>query len=167
MHKATRYHSRMAVRMLKKESYLAAIENAVGTNLFRNLFALVDSEKKDITKDGVASCALFVSALLHQFHLLDSATAPHATVAGLERGLQAFGWQLSETISPGNVLFWERQLQGDMESSHAGFYIGGDRAISNNWETRVPAEHHHTFGTKEDGNPARAITAIYTYDFES
>ncbi len=155
------------VVILKKESYLAMIANAVGTNLFRNVYARVDGEKKDITKDGVRSCALFVSSLLNHFHLIDSKRAPHTTIAGLEKNMKNSGWSTTEVPQPGDIIIWEPKLQADAENAHVGFFIGGDEAISNDWEMRVPIKHHMTYGKNDDGTPVRAITAIYTYDFSS
>ncbi|MHB1163503.1 MAG: hypothetical protein ACYCZZ_03220 [Minisyncoccota bacterium] len=148
--------------ILQKESYLAMIRNAEGTHLFRNLYATVDGDRQDILKDGQLSCAAFVSFVLHSFYLVET---PHATVAGLERDLLNSGWHKVETPSPGDVLVWESKLQGDAETAHVGFYLGDDHAISNDWQMRVPAKHHMTFGSHPDGTPSRAITAIYTSSF--
>jgi NlpC/P60 family len=155
------------VTILKKESYLAMIHNAVGTNLFRNLYALVNGEKNDIVKDGVRSCALFVSSILNQFHFIDSTIAPHAGIAGLEKNMKNSGWRITDTPQPGDIIFWEPKLQADATNSHIGFFIGNDQAISNDWQTRMPIKHHMTYGTNEDGTPVRAITAIYTRDFDT
>lgn len=149
------------VTILKKESYLAMVKNAVGTNQFRTLYALVDGQKQDVLHDGERSCAVFVSSILLNFHLI---AEPHSTVAGLERDLKSSGWSISEMPHPGDMLVWEPMLQAGEVNAHIGFFMGNDRAISNNWQTRVPAEHHMTYGTKLDGSPMRAITAIYTND---
>ena len=150
--------------ILQKESYLAMIRNAEGANIFRNLYVMIEGKPEDILKDGKRSCAVFVSSVLCQFKLVSSA---HATVAGLERDLEQSGWRRVDTPQLGDVLVWEPKLQGETESSHAGFYLGGDKAISNNWNTRVPEQHHFTYGTNKDGTPARRLTAIYTHDFVS
>jgi hypothetical protein len=143
--------------ILKKESYLAMIHNAVGSNLFRNLYMLVDGEKEDIVRDGQRSCALFVSSILHQFQLI---TLPHATVAGLERDLQESGWTRVESPKAGDILIWEPKMQTDGEAhAHAGFYLDEDTAISNSDKERVPVQHHMTFGAQ------RAIVAVYTHTF--
>jgi hypothetical protein len=150
------------VVILKKESYLAMIHNAVGTNLFRNLYATVNGEKQDITKDGDLSCAFFVSSILAHFHFIES---PHGTVAGVERDLKKSGWRTTNTPQPGDVLVWEKKIQNSAVNAHVGFFIGDDQAISNDWQTRVPIKHHMTYGTNEDGTPVRAIVAIYTRDY--
>lgn len=141
------------------------IHNAVGTNMYRNLYALVDDKEQDIVKDGVRSCSLFVSSILNQFHLIESAIAPHVTVAGLEKNMKNSGWQVTDTSRPGDVIIWEPIRQADDINPHVGFFIGGDQAVSNDWQTRVPIKHHITYGTKSDGKPVRSITAIYTHEF--
>ena len=148
--------------ILQKESYLAMIRNSVGTSLFRNLYAITGEEKQDILKNGVRSCAFFVSTVLHAFYLVET---PHASVSGLERDLINSGWRKTETPNSGDVLVWEPILQVDNVNAHMGFFIGDNKAVSNDWQTRVPAEHHMTYGTKPDRTPVRAIPAIYTNDF--
>jgi hypothetical protein len=151
------------VVILKKESYLAMINNAVGTNIFRNLYALVDGEKNDIVENGDLSCAFFVSSILHQFHLI---TSPHATVSGLERDLKNSGWKVTGEYHQGDVIIWEPKIQNNNEiHTHAGFFIGEDQAISNSCENKTPQKHHFTFGFKPDGSAERNIVAVYTQDF--
>lgn len=156
---------KVVIAIKDQDSYLAMIHNAVGTNIFRTRYALVDGVKTDILKNGVRSCALFVSSILNQFHLIESSVAPHATIAGLERNMKNSGWHLTDTPQPGDIIFWEPILQDDDVNPHIGFFVGDEQAISNDWQTRVPTQHHMTYGTKPDGSPVRAITAIYTYDF--
>lgn len=152
----------MAVEILQKDTYLTMIRSSLGTNLYRNLYALVGGMRADILKDGDLSCAFFVSSLLHQFSLI---ARPHATVAGLERDLKASGWKLAEMPVPGAVLIWESVPQTDGEvHAHSGFFIGGDVAISNSYKEKTPIEHHLTFG-ETAGKPARALSAIYVHDF--
>ena len=150
--------------ILQKESYLAMIRNAEGSKLFRNLYARIGGEHADITKDGVISCAYFVSVILHAFYLVET---PHATVAGLERDLLRSGWRKTGTPREGDVIIWEPIMQAGSVNAHVGFYIGGDQAVSNDWETRVPSVHHYTGGTNPDGSPVRILTAVYTRKFES
>jgi hypothetical protein len=155
---------KLPVVILKKESYLAMIRNAEGTNLFRNLYASVNGEKVDIVKDGKRSCAFFSSLVLHYFNLIETS---HATVAGLERDLLKSGWIKTNTPNIGDVIIWEPKLQGDTATTHSGFYLGDNQAMSNDWQTRVPIKHHMTYGVNGDGTPVRAITAIYTRDFDT
>lgn len=148
--------------ILQKESYLAMIKNAEGSNLFRNLYANIEGKSVDIVQDGKKSCTFFVSTVLYSFYLI---ATPHATVSGLEQDLVSSGWRKTETPNAGDVLVWEPILQSDTVTAHIGFYLGEDQAISNDWQTRLPIKHHITYGTKSDGTPVRAITAIYTHDF--
>lgn len=155
---------KQSVGILKKESYIAMIQNAEGANLFRNLYASVNGEKVDIVKDGKRSCAFFCSLVLHYFNLIET---PHATVSGLENDLVKSGWHKTDTPNAGDVIIWEPKLQGETATTHSGFYIGDDQAISNDWEKGVPAKNHMTYGTNDDGTPVRAIIAIYTCDFDA
>jgi len=150
------------LEILSKESYLTMIANAVGSNIFRTLYALVDGVKEDILQDGDKSCAYFVSSVLYQFKFIAS---PHATVSGLERDLKESGWHLVDTPHEGDILIWESISQaGDESHSHTGFYIGNEQAVSNSYKVKTPVTHHMIFGTNPDGSPARSITAIYTHD---
>ncbi len=150
--------------VLQKESYLAMIRNAEGSKLFRNLYARIGGERSDITKGGVTSCAYFVSIILHAFYLVET---PHATVAGLERDLLRSGWQKTDTPHEGDIIVWEPVMQAGSMNAHVGFYIGEDKAISNDFEMRLIMRHHYTGGIKPDGSPVRVIAAIYTREFES
>ncbi|MHB0865519.1 MAG: hypothetical protein ACYC1Y_01260 [Minisyncoccota bacterium] len=151
--------------ILQKESYLAMIRNAEGTHLFRNLYALVDGKKTDIVRGGDLSCAFFVSSILYFFHLL---ATPHATVAGLERDLLTSGWRTTTTPKPGDIIIWESLVLPSGEThAHTGFFLGGEKAVSNDSEAQAPVEHHLTFGVRPDGSPVRAITAVYTHDSAS
>ncbi len=91
--------------------------------------------------------------------------SPHATVAGLIRDLEAFGWSAAESLLPGCIVIWERAKQaGGEEHMHAGFYIGDEHAISNSDQKRTPVKHHVTFG-EFNREPMRKIIAIYTHPF--
>ncbi|MBI3572104.1 hypothetical protein HY091_01045 [Candidatus Kaiserbacteria bacterium] len=154
------------MRILKKDSYLAMIKNAEGSNLFRTLYGETGGEKQDILRDGDLSCAFFVSSILHHFHFA-YCKSPHATVAGLERDLRDSGWWRIEIPAAGDVVFWIPGVQkGGEEHAHVGFSLGGEEAISNDDQMRSPQRHHLTFGTRA-GEPVRVIAAIYTRDFSA
>lgn len=156
------YFSPMAtVIVLRKETYLAMLHNAAGTNLFRNLYARVDRNIKDITEDGNLSCAFFASSVLFHFGLVKSV---HASVSGFERDLKTAGWYEVVTPSEGEVLFWEPAAQVGGTHGHCGFFLGKDQAISNQDTVRTPHIHHVTFGTNLNGTPVRAITTAYTHN---
>ncbi len=146
--------------VLRRESYLAMIQNAVGANTYRTLYLREGDGVRDILEDGNLSCAYFVSSILMHFKLIES---PHATVAGTVRDLEAHGWQKAGAPEPGDVLVWEAQEQGTSgRHTHIGFSLGGEQAVSNSTTERVPQQHHFTYGEK-DGAPARRITAIYRF----
>lgn len=138
---------------LLEKSYLTVIKNSVGSNQFRNFYATVDGQEKDILRNGELSCAFFVSSILKIFSLISDA---HATVAGTIKDLEKNGWTKITEPAPGDVLIWNPITYPDGEThSHVGFYIGNNQAISNSTTTNVPAIHHYTFdGTRE-------VTTIY------
>ena len=134
------------VKILRKKSYLALIRNsAKGENhMFRNLFAIVDGEEKDIFENGMLSCSAFASGVLTFAGLMDG---PRATVDSFEKALKEAGWIRLKEPRDGAVLIWEGKAFDDGKTHrHAGFYIGNDRAISNGSNTTgLPMEHHWTF----------------------
>lgn len=144
------------VKILLKKNYLAMIENSVkgGNFLFKNKYALVDGEERDITKDGVLSCAVFVSSILYLNKLINDL---HATVDGMEKDLVLSGWEVTDELKEGSVLVWEEEktIDGSIHS-HAGFYVGNNEAVSNSSNgSGVPVRHHLTYDGK------RKIKNIY------
>lgn len=139
------------VTILKKKSYLAMIRNAArGENhMFRNLYASVDSEELDINKDGALACGFFASAVLYIHKLINDM---HAGVGGLERDLSQSGWSMINDLREGAVIVWEPQEGSFVPGmgtlhSHAGFYIGDGRAVSNgSSSTLMPREHEASDG---------------------
>lgn len=146
------YHRGMAdVKLLKKKSYLAMVGNAArGENhMFRNLWASVDGEVRDINNNGALACGFFASAILYLNKLIGDM---HSGVAGLERDLAASGWAQVPELKDGAVLVWESRPGADgTPHLHAGFSIGNDRAVSNGSNsTLMPEEHHVTYdGTRK------------------
>lgn len=140
------------MKLLLFKTYLQTIKNSVDSNIFRNLFAEVDGEKQDILKDGKISCGVHTSSILFLFDLIEE---KHATVLGTIRDMENFGWQKIEKPKPGSVIHWEEWNQGDSPSEHIGFYIGDEIAVSNNWQSKTPQEHHWTY------NDSRGIEGIY------
>jgi hypothetical protein len=125
------------------ETYLAVIKNSPGSQMFRNLYAKVGDEKKDIVENGNLSCAFFTSSLLLMFGLIKS---PHATVEGTVKDLLVFGWQPTEENKPGCVLVWEKIDQGGTQPhKHIGFYIDNNEAISNDSKSGMIQKHHYEF----------------------
>ena len=149
------------IRIKKLKSLLAIVENsALGDNyLFRNLYADVNGEEKDILEDGALSCAVFASAVLLNQELIKK---PHATVSGTVKDMFESGWREIAQLGPGAVILWEKIIFEDgKEHSHIGFYIGNEEAISNSFADKCPRRHHITYGTNQDGAPKRKIEKIY------
>ena len=135
------------------------IQRSIDSDLFRTLYAKVDSEEKDILRDGKLSCAYFVSSILFHCKLVADL---HTTVRGLEADLNRSGWQKIEQPKVGSVLVWEPKLLPDGSiRKHSGFYLGGTQAISNSTVHRVPKIHRVNF---EPEGEYRAIEAIYWHE---
>ncbi len=146
------------VKVILKESYIKAIKNSVGSNLFRNLYAYVNSKKKDILEDGALSCATFTSSILYLFKLTADT---HATVKGTVADLKKSGWVQVKKPRNGAVLVWEAQEFRNGEAhKHIGFYVGKNKAISNHFNKHQPILHHWTFGMK-NGRPVRKVEQIF------
>lgn len=148
----------MSINILLPDNYIATIKNSVGTTIFKNLWAEVDGETKDILNDGGLSCAQFVSGILYLFKLI---TDRHATVDGTVNDLRASGWKEIASPKNGCILVWENILYPDgQEHKHIGFYIGDGLAISNSPDDKSPQIHHWTYG-EETEKSYRKITAMY------
>lgn len=137
----------------KFDTYLAVIQNSVGSKFFQTYYLEIDGKKVDVMRGGDLSCAFFVSAVLIMFNL---SKRIHGTVASIVRDLHTSGWQRIETPKVGCIIVWESKLGARGEThAHIGFYVGQDKAISNSSKRKYPVKHHHTYGGK------RKIEAIY------
>lgn len=125
------------------DTYLAVVKNSINSKMFRNLYAKVNGKKTDITDNGNLSCAFFVSSILYMFRLIREM---HATVNGTVRGLIEFGWTEIEKPKVGCILVWKETDfgKGDLHK-HIGFYIGQNKAISNDYKKGFPVEHEWKF----------------------
>lgn len=151
----------MRTKILIPQTYLQMIKNSQGTKMFRHLYALTNSKKQDILKNGDLSCAFFVSSVLRMFSLVSS---QHATVASTIKDMLKNGWHQTKKLKPGNVLVWKEKTFPDGSTHlHLGFFIGYNQAISNNFEKGVPTLHHLTFGKTKTGQPKRKIKQIFTH----
>lgn len=140
------------------DTYIAVIENSVGSNIFRNLYAKVNGKKTDITENGNLSCALFVSSVIYWSKLIKNI---HATVDGVVKDLEESGWKKVKKPRVGSVLVWEKNDFGSRNfHKHIGFYIGDGKAISNSSKLKQPTEHHWTFGNTKN-KPMRKIESIF------
>ncbi len=145
------------MKLLLKDSYLKTIENSVGSKLFRNTYLEIDNKKTDILNNGQFSCAVFVSWILRIFYLINEG---HATVDGTIKDLEKSGWYKIKKLKIGAILAWEEIYLNGTLNKHIGFYIGGDKAISNSRTKKTPIKHHWTFGVK-NGKPVRKVVEIW------
>lgn len=142
----------MALTRCIKKSYLAAIKNSVGSNTFRDFYAIFNEKELDVLRDGELSCAYFVSGILAMYELVSGL---HMTVDGTMRAMKDSEWFEIDEPVPGAVLFWESQDFGGESHKHVGFYVGDGRAISNSYRERTPVEHDWKFDGK------RKVTQIF------
>lgn len=134
------------MKLLPFKTYLAVIKNSAGSRAFRNFYAEISGQRKDLLKDGQLSCAFFASTVLRQFDLIKE---PHLTVDGTVKDMLESGWREASRPRVGCVLVWEGKLfkSGEMHK-HIGFYIGKNRAVSNDWRNGKIAEHDWTYHGK-------------------
>jgi hypothetical protein len=136
-------NKKQKVAPMLAETYLAVIKNSLGSKMFRNLYALVGGQKKDITQNGNLSCAFYVSSILLLFKLIKEV---HATVSGTERDMREFGWTDIKKPKNGCVLVWkETDFTNGSLHKHIGFYVGQQKAISNNYKLGYPTKHNWKF----------------------
>ena len=121
------------------DSYMAMIKNSLGSNLFRNVYAIVNGVKIDITNNGELSCAYFVSSILLILKLIKEV---HVTVSGTIKDLESSGWSEISKPRTGSIVIWEEKDFGNNSShKHIGFYIGNQQAISNDFRKGYPIQH--------------------------
>src|SRR3989344_170532 len=132
------------VFILWRETYLAMINNSLGTKMFRNCYARVNGRRQDILRNGDLACAVYVSTILTFVQLLN---CPHTTVTKTELAMKRAGWRRIKTPRAGAVIIWELKRWASGESHrHIGFFLQKGRAISNSPERGYPIIHHLTFG---------------------
>ncbi len=129
---------KLKVKPLLKETYLQMIKNSLGSKSFRNVYAIVNNKKTDITKNGDSSCALFVSSILVIFKLIKEM---HVTVNGTIKDMRENGWQEIKKPKEGCILVWKEKETGE-KHKHIGFYIGDNKAISNSSKRGYPTKHN-------------------------
>ena len=144
------------------KTYLAVIQNSVGTRMFRNFF-LENGQEFDATGNGSKSCAFFVSNVLHMFPSLNLIHEPHLTVVSTLKDMNSCGWYEIDEPRIGAVVIWEKKLIQGSENEHIGFYIGNDQAISNDYDSGSPKTHHWTYGW-ENGSSVRKVEQILWND---
>ncbi|HLB32488.1 MAG TPA: hypothetical protein VJL27_02955 [Patescibacteria group bacterium] len=128
------------------DTYLAVIRNSAGSKLFRNFYAKVDGKKADIMRNGELSCAFYVSSVLVLFKFI---IGVHGTVDSTIKDLKDSGWKEIKKPKIGSVLIWEKMDFGNNSiHKHIGFFIGGNKAISNSYKLGYPVEHSWNFNAK-------------------
>ncbi len=143
------------------KTLLYRIEASLGSPIFRSVFAQVDGVEKDLTRDGQASCAVYVSGLLVWAEKLERV---RATVTSLEGGLIEAGWTKTNERIPGAVIIWEAAAQAGGElHEHAGFIVSETEAVSHSDKELCPVRHHVTYSEKSDGEPVRKIKTLYIH----
>lgn len=153
------------IEILQKETYFKMMENSVGTKLFNSILVrFKDSGKiKDVSNDGMFSCAFFVSGVLYLTHYIDKT---NSTVKSLRLALKEKGWK-SVTNKPkrGDVVFWELVTFKDgTQNEHVGLALSSTDAVSTSYKKKKVVRHHITFGTTKKGSPKRAITEVLRYE---
>ncbi len=138
------------------KNYLAAINNSVGSNLFRNFYASFDGVEQDTLGDGSNSCAYFATSILRMFGALPSTSA---TVVRAVEKMQEAGFQKVDAPEPGDVIVYEPiALEPDGKpQEHMGFYVGEEKAISHSAFVKAPALHDYL--TRD--SLERKIQAVY------
>lgn len=138
---------------------MSSIKNSVGAGTFKNVWCLVDGEKKDVAENGRISCAVFVSAILLMAGLIAKS---HATVSSTIKDLLSSGWKELElkNIVPGAIILWEAKEQAGTVNKHLGFYIGNKKAISNSYKVGSPQIHDWQY----TDNGGRKIEKIFWHD---
>jgi len=135
------------VNRLIFDTYIAVVQNSVGSKLFRNFYAKVDGKKKDVTRNGELSCAFHTSSILSLFKLVKGI---HGTVNSTVKDLQKSGWKSVKKPKIGSIIVWEPiGFKNTGIHKHIGFFIGNNMAISNSDKKGYPVRHHLTFGTKK------------------
>lgn len=151
------------ITTLRKETYLKAIENSVGSRMFNSLFVRFEDSGKtaDVLNDGMYSCAFFASSILCILQAIDK---PHTTVEGLMKVLaESADWQNVEAkdIAAGDVIFWEKMKFDDgSENAHVGFALAGNEAVSTDYKKKAVARHPIL-----SDDTGRAIEAVYRYSW--
>jgi len=134
-------------------TYLAVIKNSVGSKLFRNFYAIVNGRRTDIMRKGELSCAFYVSSVLVLFKFIKTI---HGTVDATVKDLKESGWKIIRKPKIGSILVWEKADFGRAGiHKHIGFYIGNNKAISNNGKLGYPIKHSWNFNGK------RRVDAIF------
>lgn len=135
------------------KKYISYTKKCIGSEKFRHYFVIKNNKKIDILDNGKLSCAKFVSEVLLKFKLIKQA---HVNVLSAVGDMKNSGWKKKDVndLEIGDVIVWKKNKSGHY---HIGFYMGGNRAISNSERFRSPKEHHFTYNGK------RSIKLVLEY----
>lgn len=138
------------------DTYTAMVNNSVGSNSWRNIYAVVAGSKQDVANNGEFSCTYFVSSVLKIFSLVENY---HATVMRTIEDMEKSGWQKVDKPEIGDVILWGKKENGSNE--HLGIYIGDDKTVSNSltnigWN---PAIHNWLY--EDEPENKRPLLGIY------
>lgn len=133
----------MSIKILKRKSLLYIVKNSIGSNQYRNLFAIKDGEEVDLLRDGDLSCSIFVSHVLLGLELIKK---PHLTVDSTIKDMRDNGWYAIEELREGAVLLQEERYseESGLKHRHLAFYIGNEEAVSSRDYNRNITRHHYT-----------------------
>ncbi len=117
--------------------------------MFRHFYIKSARNKNvDVLKNGELSCTFYVSSVLKIFNLIGEV---HCTVNSTVENLLNFGWKEIKKPIPGCVLVWEEKSFGhDDFHKHIGFYIGKNKAVSNDYKKKVPKIHSWNFNKRRN-----------------
>ncbi len=155
----------MKIKPLVYHSYIAMIEDSVGSRMWQRNYALVDGKKTDVTNRGELSCAYYVSTILATFRLIEN---HHLLVSSLLADMNRSGWKEVKRPEVGDVILWgpKNNSSGGEEHNHVGFYMGGRKAIANNYVRSKPGKAKiEVIDFEYRGHPdgARPIIGFYRY----
>lgn len=145
-------------------SYLATIQDSVGSSMFRKRYYRIDGKVIDVLDDGDLACAEYVTNILYLFDLI---AERHTTVNETVRDIGESGWYEIAEPKKGALLLWGFKKKDDGTQGkhrHVGFYIDPETAVSNDSDSRIIWKHHPTYGTFESGETRRDILAYYWHD---
>jgi hypothetical protein len=145
-------------------SYIAAIENSVGSNLFRKLYYRIDGKDLDVLDDGDLSCAVYVTTILYMFDLIGER---HTTVTETIKDLIASSWYEIQEPRPGALMHWDYKIKNDGTrgtNRHVGFYLDEQSAVSNSSVAKMVVKHPPKRPVSHDSDGERDILAYYWHD---
>lgn len=130
------------MEVLRKETYIKMVENAVGSRMFNSILVKENDEIRDLLNDGEYSCAVFVSSVLTLQQLL---AKPRTTVKNLEADIAEsthFTEVPNGNVQPGDILFWESVTYEDGTANrHVGIAVSHTEAVSTNYIQKCVTRH--------------------------